>query len=66
MLARSFVSSLALAAAALAPTARAQLVDVPLGVTVDLGNSATCPAPAPGGDVEANVLAVVTLDTVIE
>lgn len=67
MLSKTFFSTIALVAAAAAPAVRAQLVDVPLGVTLDVGTSATCPADAPPGtDVEATVLAVVTLDTVLE
>lgn len=67
MLSKTFFSTLALVAAAATPAVRAQLIDVPLGVTLDVGTSATCPADAPPGtDVDATVLAVVTLDTILE
>lgn len=67
MLAKTFLSTVALAIATAAPAVRAQIVDVPLPVTLDLGNSASCPADAPPGtDVDATVLAVVTLDATIE
>lgn len=67
MLSRTFLSSVALAFAVAAPAVRAQLVNVPLDVSLDVGTQATCPADAPEGtDVDATVLAVVTLNTVVE
>lgn len=67
MFAKHFTTAMAVAAATILPVIKAQIVDVPLGVTLDLGNEATCPADAPPGtDVDATVLAVVTLDAVAE
>lgn len=67
MFAKHFTAALAFAAATILPAVTAQIVDVPLGVTLDLGNEATCPADAPPGtDVDATVLAVVTLDAVAD
>lgn len=66
MLSKTFFSTVALAFAAAAPAVRAQLIDLPLPISLDLGTTATCPADAPPGtDVDATVLAVVTLDTVV-
>jgi hypothetical protein len=53
-----------LAAAAIG--VKAQLVNVPLDLTLDVGTPATCPADAPEGTVGATVLAVVTLNTELE
>jgi hypothetical protein len=66
MLSKTFFSTVALALAAASPAVRAQLINVPLGVSLDVGTQATCPADAPPGtDVDATVLAVVTLNTVV-
>lgn len=62
-----FIKSFISAAALVAAVAKAQIIDVPLGVTVDVGTEASCPADAPPGtDVDAQVLAVVTLNTVLD
>ena len=67
MLSKTFFSTVALALAAASPAVRAQLINVPLGISLDVGTQATCPADAPPGtDVDATVLAVVTLNTVVE
>lgn len=67
MHAKTFVSTIALTLAAVLPAARAQLISLPIPVTLDLGTEATCPTEGiPGNDIDATVLAVVTLDTVVK
>jgi hypothetical protein len=62
MFSKIILASLAAAAIGV----KAQLVNVPLDVTLDVGTAATCPADAPEGTVGATVLAVVTLNTELE